>query len=252
MVFVLFFLCSQLLQLFRRMLQSCRNVSWSTKLHLSLHPTEGVQIKTESLFLWELIFNILHLNIDLSRSNQRLRWEVPTCFFIFRAESWLTTCAKVIIWTHCWTSTLVQFVHLSTFVRRPWELNKLRLGKKAHAIQKCVSSFCLWFLTLLHRWAFRATALVSFQTLVRLIYITKRQENTGSQVQTLKGSNLHTFTPPETPFTWSLSRSTQEKVQTPRAKSCRSNWSLFFYSSHRNTFLADQTGWAVEKLWWHI
>lgn len=213
MVFVLFFLCSQLLQLFRRMLQSCRKVSWSAKLHLSLHPTEGVQIKTESSFLWELIFNILHLNIDLSRSNQRLRWEVPTCFFIFRAESWLTTCAKVIIWTHCWTSTLVQFVHLSTL---------------------------------------RATTLVSFQTLVRLIYITKRQENTGSQVQTLKGSNLHTFTPPETPFTWSLSRSTQEKVQTPRAKSCKSNWSLFFYSSHRNTFLADQTGWAVEKLWWHI
>lgn len=213
MVFVLVFLCSQLLQLFRRMLQSCRKVSWSTKLHLSLHPTEGVQIKTESSFLWELIFNILHLNIDLSRSNHRDWDEKFLHVFIFRAESWLTTCAKVIIWTHCWTSTLVQFVHLSTL---------------------------------------RATALVSFQTLVRLIYITKRQENTGSQVQTLKGSNLHTFTPPETPFTWSLSRSTQEKVQTPRAKSCRSNWSLFFYSSHRNTFLADQTGWAVEKLWWHI
>lgn len=65
------FLCSQLLQLFRRMLQSCRKVSWSTKLHLSLHPTEGVQIKTESSLLWELIFNILHLNIDLSRSNHR-------------------------------------------------------------------------------------------------------------------------------------------------------------------------------------
>ena len=123
--------------------------------------------------------------------------------------------------------------------------------KKAQA-QKCVSSFCLWFVKLLRCWAFRA-ALVSFQTLVRLIYITKRQENTGSQVQTLKGSNFHTFTPPETPFTWSLSRSKQEKVQTPPAKSCRSNWSLFFHSSHQNTFLAEQTGWAVEKkLRWHI